>query len=285
MTISLVIESDIIRSYRRLAYTPWHALAEFVDNSTQSYFNNKAALDAAYAGKERLEVRIVYDPKGGLLRLSDTAMGMSFDELVHALKIGKPPAVATGRSQFGLGLKTAACWLGDVWVIRTKKLGESHEHSVTVNVEKVALGNLDLDYQRAAKPAELHYTTIEISDLHLKLQGRRLGKIKDFLRSMYRVDIRDGLLDLWWQDSRLDWPDDLKFLTARDGTQYRKSFDFLVDGKRVHGWVGILGEGSSGRPNAGFAMLRRGRVIKGHPAQWRPEAIFGLTLPLSGYPV
>ena len=28
--------------------TPWHAIAEFVDNSTQSYFDNRQALDAAY---------------------------------------------------------------------------------------------------------------------------------------------------------------------------------------------------------------------------------------------
>jgi hypothetical protein len=276
MTISLVIESDIIRSYRRLAYTPWHALAEFVDNSTQSYFNNREALDQAYGGMEKLEVRIVYDPQAGFLRMSDTAMGMSYDELAYALKIGKPPAIASGRSQFGLGMKTAACWLGDIWSIRTKKLGASHEHAVTVDVEKVASGNLDLEYQQTAKSPNLHYTTIEIQKLHLKLQGRRLGKIKDFLKSMYRVDIRDGLLDLYWQDSCLEWQDETNFLTARDGTQYRKTFEFTVDGKRVHGWVGILGdEGNRGRPYAGFSMLRRGRVIKGHPEQWRPETIFG----------
>src|SRR5207253_658559 len=37
----------------------------------------------------------------------------------------------------------------------------------------------------------------------------------------------------------------------------------------------ILGQGSSGRPNAGFSILRRGRVIRGHPNNWRPEEIFG----------
>ena len=29
---------EIINSYRRLAYTPWHALAEFVDNPTPAHF-------------------------------------------------------------------------------------------------------------------------------------------------------------------------------------------------------------------------------------------------------
>jgi hypothetical protein len=275
MSISIIIENDIIRSYRRLAYTPWHALAEFVDNSTQSYFNNRETLDAEYCRDERLEVRIVYDRHAGFLRIGDSAMGMSFDELTNALKIGNPPANTSGRSQFGLGMKTAACWLGDVWTIKTTKLGETTEHSVTIDVEKVARGNGDLDHRTTEKPEGTHYTIVEISNLHLQLQGRRLGKIKDFLRSMYRVDIREGLLDLYWQDTRLEWQDETNFLVARDGTQYKKDFRFEVGGKPVYGWVGILGEGSRSRANAGFSMLRRGRVVKRHPEQWRPEAIFG----------
>ena len=42
---------DAIRNYRRLSYKPWYALAEFVDNSTQSYFNNQSVLDDAYEAR------------------------------------------------------------------------------------------------------------------------------------------------------------------------------------------------------------------------------------------
>lgn len=45
MSIPFQIGFDAITSYKRLAYTPWHAIAEFVDNSTQSYFNNREQLD------------------------------------------------------------------------------------------------------------------------------------------------------------------------------------------------------------------------------------------------
>ena len=276
MNISIVIESDIIRSYRRLAYSPWHALAEFVDNSTQSYLDNEAALRQAYTtSDERFEVRITYDRNADFLRIADNAMGMSFQELEYALKIGKPPTNISGRSQFGMGMKTAACWLGNLWEVRTKKLGEEVEHLITVDVEKVAGGNLDLDYRAVPKKTDLHYTILEIRGLNRKFQGRRLGKIKEFLRSMYRVDIRNGVMDLYWQDGRLEWDHESGFLEARDGSLYRKDFDFAVDGNRVYGWVGILGEGRSGRPNAGFSILRRGRVVRGHPDAWRPEEIFG----------
>lgn len=39
--MQIQIGLDVISSYKRLAYTPWYAIAEFVDNSTQSYFDHK----------------------------------------------------------------------------------------------------------------------------------------------------------------------------------------------------------------------------------------------------
>jgi hypothetical protein len=274
--LEMQIGSDIIRSYKRLAYSPWHAIAEFVDNSTQSYFNNRAVLDAVYAEKgDRLEVRVVYARSGEFLRISDTAMGMDLPELQDALTLGKAPPITTGRSQFGLGMKTAACWFGDEWTIKTKKLGEDFEHEVTIEVEEVADGKMALQHITRRKARSAHYTVIEIRKLHAKLQGRRLGYVKEFLSSMYRVDIRNDILALYWSDTPLSWDEHLTFLTAVDGSEYKRTFEFTVKKKKVWGWVGILGEGSRGRPKAGLSIIRRGRVVKGHPAAYRPEAIFG----------
>src|ERR1700733_11113196 len=106
MQLELGVEA--IRSYKRLPYTPWHALAEFVDNSTQSYFNNRELLDTAFkADGRQLEISISYDRLTGFLRIVDNAMGMSFTELEYALRIGQPPADTSGRSKYGLGLKMA----------------------------------------------------------------------------------------------------------------------------------------------------------------------------------
>jgi hypothetical protein len=59
MSITLKIGLDAINSYKRLDYTAWHALAEFVDNSTQSYFDNREILDADYKKeREKLTVSI-----------------------------------------------------------------------------------------------------------------------------------------------------------------------------------------------------------------------------------
>lgn len=99
MAIQLRIGLDVISSYKRLAYTPWHAIAEFVDNSTQSYFNNENELwQVMRKVGDKLTVSIAYEKDMDILRISDNAMGMSFDELQVALTVALPPAKTDGRS-------------------------------------------------------------------------------------------------------------------------------------------------------------------------------------------
>ena len=276
MAIQLQLGLDIIRSYKRLAYTPWHAIAELVDNSTQAYFNNRAQLDEEFArNDDHLEVSVVYDRDRGYIRVSDNASGMSLEELAYAMHVGARPANADGRSKFGMGLKTAACWMGNRWTVKTKRSGDPIEHTVTVDVEQVANGDHDLPY-RATDTGDLylHYTVVEIFDLNRPLHGRTLGKVRDFLRSMYRQDLRDGSMTLRWQGESLAWDEgDEQFLEARDGTRYKRNFSFSIDGKEVTGWVGVLDRGS--RARAGFSILHAGRVVRGWPDSWRPEGIFG----------
>src|SRR5262249_1483151 len=100
--LTLRIGPDVIGSCKRLAHTPWHALAEFVDNSTQAYFDNRTALDAVFSKSgEILEVRIVYDKEAGFIRISDNSIGMSLSELERALHVALPPKNTSGRSKYG----------------------------------------------------------------------------------------------------------------------------------------------------------------------------------------
>src|SRR5207248_2106818 len=117
--------------------------------------------------------------------------------LSYALHIGAPPADTSGRSQFGLGMKTAACWVGNEWTLRTKKLNETTEYEVTVDVEAVAKGGNGLDViENDGRDPEDHYTIISITQLNHRFQGRTLSKIKQFLPSMYRQDLRAKSLRL-----------------------------------------------------------------------------------------
>ena len=171
-------------------------------------------------------------------------------------------------------MKTASCWLGDYWTIRTKRYDEHIEHVIHVDVNQIAKGNLSLPYDSVSVPDDSHYSFIEIAQLHHIFHGRTLGKIKEFLQSMYRRDLSSGLVELQFRGVPLQW-DNLedKLLSLPDGTKYRKDFSFVVDGKTVTGWVGILAKGS--RANAGFSILQSGRMIRGWPDAYRPGKIYG----------
>ena len=268
------IGPETVRSYKRLAYESWWALAEFIDNSTQSYFQNRPALDESYAMSDsRFEVLINYDRDNDTIRITDTAMGMSLDELSRAVKIGMPPPDTTGRSEFGMGLKTAACWLGDTWTLRTSKLGDSKEYEISFDVEAVANGEPDLHLSTVEVDSKQHYTILTINQMHQKISGRRLGRLKENLRSIYRLDTRSGDMHLCWGDEALVYDHSLSLLQSADGSEFRREFNFTVNGRDVWGWAGILDSG--GRPKAGFAIVRRGRLIQGQPEAWRPQTIFG----------
>ena len=282
MSLSLSIGLSVLRSYRRLAYTPWHAIAEFVDNATQSYYDHKSELDAAYqaaartGGENALTVSIVYDqdPVGWFLRITDNAMGMSFADLERALAIGTPPPDPRWRSKYGMGLKTAASWMGNVWSVRTKRLGDSVEYEVTVDIESIIAGDSgELEYRkRTGRPEREHYTIIGIQDLNRQFKGRTLGKIRDYLRSMYREDFRREEMVLTWRGERLSW-EDPALLRDHEGNPYRRSFEVDVGGNEVKGWVGVLEKGT--RANAGFSILHCRRVVRGWPDAWRPSTLYG----------
>jgi hypothetical protein len=272
--VNVVIGPETVRSYKRLAYELWWAIAEFIDNSTQSYSNNLQAIKETEGENDsELAVNIAYDRERGVLRISDNAMGMSLSEIVRAVKIGSPPSDATGRHEFGMGMKTAACWLGDSWTLRTTKLGDSHEYSIEFDVERVASGDTDLRLRTTDADPKAHYTILEISSMHQKIGGRLLGRLRENLRSIYRFDTRTGQVKIWWGDEELSYDNSLDLLKGADGSEYRKSFSFEVNGKNVHGWAGLLVSGS--RMKAGFAVSRRGRLIVGQPEAWRPQSLYG----------
>ncbi len=276
MEFRIGVES--ITSYKRLSYTPWHAIAEFIDNSTQAYFDNQVLLDKVYK-KERskLTVNVIYDHANKTLTIYDNSIGMDEQEVDLALQIAIPTR-SSGRCKYGMGMKTSACWFGDKWEIKTKKLGETKEVSVIVDVNKIASGdsNLNPTVLETGDP-DTHYTELTIKELHKRLPAKTLNKVRRFLSSMYRWDIKEGLLELYFQNELLTW-DDLteKFLKNVDGIPYLKNLDFTVLGHRITGWVAVLGSGT--RELAGFTILQNKRVIRGYPDSWRPEKIYGQLL-------
>jgi hypothetical protein len=179
-------------------------------------------------------------------------------------------------------MKAAASWFARTWEVRTKALGERLERTITFDVPHIVRTNCEkLEPVEKPAPTAEHYTTLTLRDLQVLPKGRTLGKIHDHLGSIYRVFIRDGLLQLKLNGEILTYSEPTFLVAPYHSTpttppkSWRKEINLdLGDGHRVTGWAGILARASV--TNAGFAIFRRRRLVQGSYGEaYRPEKIFG----------
>ena len=285
-TINIRPNVSVYATYRRLSYRPWYAIAEFVDNSTQNYADHKAALQQQFREERKpglLRIEVTYDPDRNTLTVIDNANGMNIEELTRAVVLDSPPANRLGRSEFGMGLKTAACWFGSTWTIHTSRLGATREYLVSINVEDLVRKHSNL-IKVVEQPSERnsHFTRITITGLYKPIKGRTPARIRDQLGSMYREDLRSGEVEILWNGEPISFQEP-EFLVEDLGqvkNVWRQNIEFSVPwdaesgSLNVKGWVGVRIPGS--QRDAGFALLRRGRVIIGGPGEgYKPIEIFG----------
>ena len=134
-------QAGVIGVFSRLNYKPWYAIAEFVDNSTQSFYSHQQELSAV--GINEVIVSIKYDNVNDILTIVDTAFGMEIDDFARAVKIDSPPENKAGRNEFGMGLKTAASWFGNIWSVRSTQLGSTHEYFTEINIPELRNNNIN----------------------------------------------------------------------------------------------------------------------------------------------
>src|SRR5947207_2481886 len=114
LTADFDIGPSAILNYSRLSYTLWYALAEFVDNTTQSRENYRERIDPVLESEGiPLKVEINYNPVEGSITIKDNSIGMTYDRLVAGLRIAHPTPDSRGRWRYGMATNTAACWLGN----------------------------------------------------------------------------------------------------------------------------------------------------------------------------
>ena len=275
-SLNIQPQAGVLGVFSRLNYKPWYAIAEFVDNSTQSFYNNEDTLGSC--GIKAVTVKVEYNFEENILTITDDAFGMEMADFIRAVKVDSPPKSNGGRNEFGMGLKTAASWFGNIWTVESTQFGSTNKYYTEVNIQELREKHLNtIDIISVDCDPEEHGTTIIIRDITKKIDGSRTkGKIIQLLESMYRRDLNSGKVKIWFNDTHLHF-DEYACLRFRD-TTWRKPLDysFEFDGvtHRVTGFVGILANGGFGK--AGFALFRRGRVVIGGEEQnYKPTRIFG----------
>lgn len=272
-SVNITIGSNMYGRFENFTNTSSNVLAEFVDNALQSYRDNKEALHSLNpdyhfsvnieflrneTGKEIKEIRVM-----------DNAAGIAYAKYLNAFEPAKKPANDNGLNEFGMGLKTAACWLGENWEVTSKALNEAEERIFSFDLNQVTANDLRaLPVKNNPRPITEHYTIIHVSQLSKNApQNRGIEKIKADLASIYRLSLRRGEMRLVVDDELLEFkdPEILKapYFKDQEGpvVEWKKEIDFEFDQYKAHGYIGILKDMSSA--NNGFVLLRRGRVVVG----------------------
>jgi hypothetical protein len=264
-----------IKAYSRLSYSMWHALAEFIDNSTQSRKNYDSIIDKVLADEGTpLRVEINHNRLTKEITIRDNSIGMTKSDLIAALRLAEPTKDSVGRSKFGLGMKTAACWIGRRWKVITCEWSSGEEWTAEIDVNGIADHNKRIPLSCRSVGADKHYTEIVISDLHRNIQARTEGTIRSYLGSMYRFDLVSGRLRIFYNDVEVVPPENMEWDTDPEGKPLRRDLpEITINGKHVKGWIGVLRKG--GRKFGGFSLFQNERQIQGFPKAWKPNTIFG----------
>ena len=264
-------DSSILATFKNQSYKIESAFAEFVDNSTQSFFTNREALNRI--GQSSCNIDIEVFPE--YIKIYDNAFGMEIDDFRRALKLDSPPEDKSGRSEKGMGLKTSATCLGSLWMVETTQYGSNKKYIAQVDVDEIQRNAPEtIDAEVIECDENEHYTIIKIQNLHKKITSGKIETLAKLLGEMYSIDIRKKDLFLTINKQPIVYTAPDLWVNAEDGSVYRTVFEreFEVDGKqyKFDGWVGILSTGDTAF--AGFNIFRKGRAIK---MNYRPTQLVG----------
>jgi hypothetical protein len=280
--VSIRPQVTILSVLKHIEYKTWFALAEFIDNAIDSYLKNESAIKEIEGENFQLEVKVEINEPENRITIRDNAAGISKVDYPRAFRAAEVPPDNSGLSEFGMGMKSAACWFADYWCVTTTALGEDNVKKVVFDMQRIFEDKLEeLDVETKPCDKKHHYTIIELFNVNRIPKRKGVGKVKDHLRSIYREFIRKGILKLTLNGEELTF-NEPKILNAPKHDEpngepilWRKEINFdIEDGLSIHGFVAIREKASTAE--AGFALFRRGRVIEGSFDEgFRPNFIFG----------
>lgn len=284
-TVNIRPGVSVLSVLMHLNYRPWYALAEFVDNSIQSHLTCREQIARADGARRPLRVTIELDESASRIVIRDNAGGIALKDFPRAFRPAQLPPDRDGLAEFGMGMKSAACWFAPRWSVRTKALGERVERAIEFDITRIVRDELE-EIEVTDHPSEVdeHFTEIVLHEPYRMPTGRTTGKIKEHLAEIYRVFVREGALQLKCGGVELIYeePDVLVAPRYNDRNEptgppvtWRREFNFdFGTGLKAKGFAALRRQASTS--HAGFSLFRRSRLIVGSADEkYRPRAIFG----------
>ena len=276
---------QILTKFRFFPYQQQYALAEFVDNAIQSFLDNEDKIKSIDGDDAQIEITIEFDSANDILTIKDNAAGINTENYERAFLAGEDPPDTAGLSEFGMGMKVAACWYARNWTVETTAIGETEKRTIEWDMDQL-LDNLPIETSHV-DPDE-HGTTITLYNLDRRPQGGAVRPIRNHLKSIYQLFLKRGQLKLTCLGTSLSGHESPRILygpvrddegTPLDTPQeewkvWKKNIGFTLEsGISVKGFAAVAHEGTTIlTPGYGFSLFRKERSVK---TGVKPSYIFG----------
>ena len=290
-TVDIAPKVGYLEILSSINYREWYALAEFIDNSIQSY--NEFKLQIRKTDKSfKLKIDVEIDSKDKVIIIRDNAAGINKANYGRAFRAAARPKNQEGLSEFGMGMKTAACWFSPKWEVITTALGEREEKTIRFDLKKIVKDDLtELEIHSRNIAPDKHFTTVILHNIRRVPKGATIVAIKNHIAEMYRKFLVSGQVEIYFKTSssgkkeKLEYkmPEVMNAPYYRDIEDHVKkpkkilwksNVDIKIDKKRrVTGFVALREKGNASQ--AGFSLFRRNRLIMGTgDEKYRPHKIF-----------
>ncbi|MCI5583046.1 MAG: ATP-binding protein [Anaeroplasma sp.] len=272
--VDVTVGSGIIGTYQRMPQKLERVFSEFIDNTTQSFIDHKDELIKVTKSTVN-KIEITWN--NSEIVIKDKAFGMNKDDFSRALKLNAPADSYSenSRSQYGMGLKIAAAYLGDWYSIESTQLGSKEKYYAVVDVQEWMKTNPRTVKCTISDVQEnTHYTIITIRKPLRDLTTSLDETLRKKLALIYSKDLDSGDLEIFLNGRPIISTDPELRENQETGSEYlnyfEDSFVFNEVEYNYSGWIGILKTAST--DDAGFTLSQYGRGIK---LNYRPSDIFG----------
>ena len=168
-------DMNMYRLLQSQSYSIHSALSEFVDNSIQSYIDKRSSIQITDKKTKNLKINISINSNKKEIIISDNAHGINRENFQKAIKMGADAThhKKSSLSKFGVGMKTAAVWFSNTWVIETSALNSGEKLICKFDLNKLLeSGETEISVSREEEKQKKHYTNIIIKN-PLKMESKK----------------------------------------------------------------------------------------------------------------
>ncbi|TPI02371.1 ATP-binding protein [Mycoplasma struthionis] len=270
----ITVGSGIISIFQRQNFKLERVFSEFIDNSLQSFLDNKKILERLEE-EAKCKISIIWDADKIIIK--DNCFGMNEEEFGRSLKLKETNPNALRENQlsiYGMGLKYASVYLGDRYSISSTAYGSKASYFAEVDVRRFERENpKTIDVKISETFKEERGTIIEIKKLRIKKTQEKEKDLRDKLGIIYKHYIEEGILSITINKIPVKC-EKLELRVKENGGKYYEHFSdsFTINEKTYEfsGWIGILNKGDQNL--TGLNLLQANRCIE---LGYKPQKLFG----------